>query len=104
MGSCGDLEKRMITDGETLVLGAHGNLQNDDILWEFLTSHSGSAIRIDLSEVTEVTAARLQLLISAHKQRVADGLPMVLTGMTETFRNGLARLGSPEDYFEEERT
>jgi anti-anti-sigma regulatory factor len=92
----------MTTEDPTFLLGSGDIRQGDEALWQFLTTHSTSPVRIDLSAVAEVTGTRLQLLISASRQRGLDGLQMRLVGMSETFRNSLARLGVPPGFFEEE--
>jgi anti-anti-sigma regulatory factor len=91
----------MTKDDATFAPGAKDQPSSDDALWQFLTAHVGAPVRIDLSAVTDVTAARLQLLISAQKQRGRDGAPMILAGLTDTFRDGLAQLGVPQDFFHE---
>lgn len=91
----------MTRDYVTFAPVAKDQPQSNDALWQFLTAHGALPVKIDLSAVPEVTAARLQLLISAHKQRAGDGVLMVLVGMSDTFRDGLAKLGVPEDFFEE---
>lgn len=91
----------MTKDYVTFAPGAKDQPQSNEALWQFLTAHDAQPVRIDLSAVSEVSAARLQLLISAQKQRGDDGMPMVLVGMTDTFRDGLVQLGVPEGFFEE---
>jgi anti-anti-sigma regulatory factor len=90
----------MTKNYETFAPDAQDQRQNDELLWQFLTSHAATPVQIDLSGVPELTAARLQLLISARKQWIADGVPMAIAGMTQTHRQGLARMGVPEDFFE----
>jgi anti-anti-sigma regulatory factor len=90
----------MTTNYESFAPGARDLQQNDEPLWQFLTAHAEKPIRIDLSEVTDLPAARLQLLIAAQKQWSVDGVPMVVDGITETLLQGLTRMGVPEDFFE----
>jgi hypothetical protein len=93
----------MTNDTETFVLEALQGQQEAEKLCQFLQMHVARPVRINLSAVTDATAARLELLVGAQKQRMTDGVPMTLTGMAETFRNGLTRMGVPANFFEEER-
>jgi anti-anti-sigma regulatory factor len=93
----------MTTQTATFALNAPGKDQDHDAFWQFLTDHTENPISIDVSATTEISAGALQLLISAHKQWVADGVPLALAGATESFRDSLTRLGVTPDFFEKDR-
>lgn len=85
----------------TFVADPQGKRDTDVQLLEFLLARGDEAASIDLSAISEVTAARLEILISAIKQRGREGPPLVFVGMSDSFREGLDVLGVPRNLFQQ---
>lgn len=68
----------------------------------FLRSSDPGTIVIDVSGVDQIDTLSLQILASASRQSEAAGSPLTLTGMSDEFRRGVARLGLDPDQFESE--
>lgn len=83
-------------------LGSSRNRNGQDPLVPFLTGARGSAVTISARNVTRLDSHRLQILLSAEKQWLADGTPFRVTDMAQSFCLGLERLGLAPDHFDKE--
>ncbi|MFW2545580.1 STAS domain-containing protein [Primorskyibacter sp. 2E107] len=83
-------------------LGAARARSGEDPLVPFLLGARKAPVTISTREVQRLDAHRLQLLLVAEKQWLADGSPFQVIDMTPTFRDGLERLGLKPDHFDKE--
>ncbi|MFI7587469.1 STAS domain-containing protein [Spongisporangium articulatum] len=58
---------------------------------------TGRTVELDLSEVTELDTAGLQLLLIVYREVAARGESLTLAGLTEPVRQVLHRVGLRED-------
>ncbi|WP_425100031.1 STAS domain-containing protein [Tropicibacter sp. S64] len=83
-------------------LGAARARSGEDPLVPFLLSARNAPVSISARNVQRLDAHRLQLLLVAEKQWMADGADFRVTDMTPVFREGLERLGLKPDHFDKE--
>lgn len=74
----------------------------EDPLVPFLLGARGNSATISARDVRRLDSHRLQLLLVAQRQWMIDEKPFSVTDMAPSFRDGLTRLGLPEDHFEQE--
>lgn len=83
-------------------LGPARARSGEDPLIPFLLGARHAPVTVSARQVQRLDAHRLQLLLVAEKQWMADGAPFEVTDMTPTFREGLERLGLSPDHFDKE--
>ncbi|WP_136440746.1 STAS domain-containing protein [Pacificoceanicola onchidii] len=83
-------------------LGAARARSGEDPLIPFLLGARNGPVTISARDVQRIDAHRLQLLLVAEKQWMADGAPFQVTDLTPIFREGLERLGLAPDHFDKE--
>lgn len=83
-------------------LGPTRARSGEDPLVSFLLNTRKSPVTVSARDVGRLDSHRLQLLLVAQKQWLADGVPFELTDMSPGFREGLERLGLESDHFDKE--
>lgn len=84
-------------------LGAVRARSGEDPLIPFLLNARNTPVTISARDVQRIDAHRLQLLLVAEKQWMADGISFQVTDSTPIFREGLERLGLKPDHFDKEQ-
>ena len=75
-----------------------------DPLLSFLQQAQGRPVVLSVAEVERIDSLRLRILLSAQALWAKEGIAFALAHVTDTFRDGLSRLGlSPAHFAVEER-
>ncbi|MDU8912379.1 STAS domain-containing protein [Aestuariicoccus sp. MJ-SS9] len=92
----------MTSQPRTYALAPARARSGEDPLLAFLNAARGSDVHLSVREVTRLDAQRLQTLLVAERQWLADGRGFVLSDMADAFRAGLERLGLAPDHFDKD--
>ncbi|MBO9467400.1 hypothetical protein TRP8649_03270 [Pelagimonas phthalicica] len=84
-------------------LGSARARSGEDPLVPFLLSARNHPVTVSAREVRRLDSHRLQLLLVAEQQWMADGSDFTVTDMSPSFREGLERLGLDAEYFDKEK-
>ena len=74
----------------------------EDPLVGFLKGARGTPVSLSARDVHRIDSHRLQLMLVAQRQWAMEAQPFSVTDMSEAFREGLTRLGLPDNYFDQE--
>lgn len=101
-GQCHEGSCFKMPDVNFHALGSARARSGEDPLVSFLLNARTAPVTISARDVPRIDSHRLQLLLVAQKQWLQDAVPFEVIDMSPGFREGLERLGLPQEHFDKE--